>query len=278
MIDALASLFGAVVRLIYNLVGENYGLSIIIFAVLTKVLLFPLNLKQAKTMENMKKVGPMEQEIRKKYKGNNEKIATELQKVYAENKINPLAGCLPALIQIPIVIAMFYIVKQPLTYIKQVPQEQIVEYVQEKVGEGKKVKKAQIRNYEITIADEKELIDMDFFGIHFGDIPANSVNKKIDKDERPSYFTLIIPVFSFVFSFVQSKITMKKNNLTEEQLEQQKTMNLMLPFLSAYISYVMPLALGVYWLVGNVCSLISQLLVDKLVKEKKVMLNKGSEI
>ena len=115
MIDALASLFGAVVRLIYNLVGENYGLSIIIFAVLTKVLLFPLNLKQAKTMENMKKVGPMEQEIRKKYKGNNEKIATELQKVYAENKINPLAGCLPALIQIPIVIAMFYIVKQPLT-------------------------------------------------------------------------------------------------------------------------------------------------------------------
>ena len=277
MIDALASLFGAVVRLIYNLVGENYGLSIIIFAVLTKVILFPLNLKQARTMEDMKKISPMEQEIRKKYKGNNEKMGMEIQKLYSEHKINPMAGCLPALIQIPIVLAMFYIVKQPLTYIKQVPNEQIIEYVQEEIGEGKEVTKAQIRNYEIEIANDKEIIDMDFIGINFGDIPANSVNKNVDKKERPSYLTLIVPILSLVFSFVQNKITMKKNNLTEEQIEQQKTMNLMLPFLSAYISYIMPLALGIYWLIGNVCSLISQLLVDKLVKDKKIMLNGRSE-
>jgi len=277
MIDAIANLFGAIVRLIYNIVGENYGLSIIIFAVLTKIVLFPINLKQAKTMESMKKISPMEQEIRKKYKGNNEKMGLEIQKLYSENKINPLAGCLPALIQIPIVIAMFYIVKQPLTYIKQVPHKKVVEYVQEKVGEDKKVTKTQIRNYEITIADEKELIDMDFYGVNFGDIPANSVNKTVDKKERPSYYTLIVPVLSLVFSIVQNKITMKKNNLTEEQIEQQKTMNLMLPFLSAYISYIMPLALGIYWLIGNVCSLISQLLIDKLVKDESVMLIKGSE-
>jgi len=213
MIDALASLFGAVVRLIYNLVGENYGLSIIIFAVLTKVILFPLNLKQAKTMEDMKKISPMEQEIRKKYKGNNEKMGMEIQKLYSEHKINPMAGCLPALIQIPIVLAMFYIVKQPLTYIKQVPNEQIIEYVQEIVGEDTEVTKAQIRNHEIEIANEKEIIDMDFLGINFGDIPANSVNKNVDKKERPSYLTLIVPALSLVFSFIQNKITMKKNNL-----------------------------------------------------------------
>ena len=105
----------------------------------------------------------------------------------------------------------------------------------------------------------------------------NSVNKKIEKKDRPSYYTLIVPILSLVFSFIQSKITMKKSNLTEEQIEQQKTMNLMLPFLSAYISYIMPLALGIYWLIGNVCSLISQLLIDKLVKDKKIMLNGGSE-
>ena len=278
MIDALASLFGAVVRLIYNLVGQNYGLSIVIFAILTKVVLFPLNLKQARTMENMKKISPMEQEIRKKYKGNNEKIGMELQKLYSENKINPLAGCLPALIQIPIVLAMFYIVKQPLTYIKQIPNEQIVEYVKEIVGEDKEVTKAQIRNNEIRIANDKDLIEMDFMGVHFGDIPANSVNKNIKKADRPSYFTLIVPVLSLVFSFVQSKITMKKNNLTQEQIEQQKTMNLMLPFLSAYISYIMPLALGIYWLIGNICSLISQLLIDKIVKDKKIMLNGRSDV
>lgn len=277
MIDALASLFGAIVRIIYNLVGENYGLSIVIFAILTKVVLFPLNLKQAKTMENIKKISPMEQEIRRKYKGNNEKMGLEIQKLYSENKINPMAGCLPALIQIPIIISMFYIVKQPLTYIKQIPNEQIVEYIQEIEGEEKKITKAQIRNYEISIANEKEIIDMDFMGINFGSIPANSVNKTIEKKERPSYFTLIVPLLSLLFSFIQNKITMKKNNLTEEQIEQQKTMNLMLPFLSAYISYIMPLALGIYWLIGNICSLISQLLIDKIVNDKKVMLNGGSE-
>ena len=226
----------------------------------------------------MKKISPMEQEIRKKYKGNNEKIGMELQKLYSENKINPLAGCLPALIQIPIVLAMFYIVKQPLTYIKQIPNEQIVEYVKEIVGEDKEVTKAQIRNNEIRIANDKDLIEMDFMGVHFGDIPANSVNKNIKKADRPSYFTLIVPVLSLVFSFVQSKITMKKNNLTQEQIEQQKTMNLMLPFLSAYISYIMPLALGIYWLIGNICSLISQLLIDKIVKDKKIMLNGRSDV
>ena len=276
MIDAIANLFGAIVRLIYNLVGQNYGLSIVIFAVLTKIVLFPLSLKQAKTTENMKKIGPMEQEIRKKYKGNNEKMATELQKLYAENKINPVAGCLPALIQIPMVIAMFYIVKQPLTYIKQVPNEQIVEYVQEMKGNDEKVTKAEIRNSEITIADEKGLINMDFMGVHFGDIPANAVNKNVAKEDKPSYITLIVPMLSLALSIIQNKIAIKRSNLTEEQIEQQRTMNMMLPFLSAYISYIMPLALGIYWLIGNVCQIISQFAIDKLVKEKKIMIGERS--
>ena len=117
---------------------------------------------------------------------------------------------------------------------------------------------------------------MNFLKINFGDIPANSVNKKIDKNERPSYYTLIVPIMSLVFSIAQNKLMMKNSNMTEEQKEQQKSMNLMLPFLSAYISYIMPLALGIYWLVGNICQLISQLLITKIIKEKKIMIGEGS--
>ena len=65
--------------------------------------------------------------------------------------------------------------------------------------------------------------------------------------------------------------------MTEEQKEQQKTMNMMLPFLSAYISYIMPLALGVYWLIGSICQLGSQIIISKMVKDKKIMLNERSE-
>lgn len=277
MIQAIANLFGAIIRLIYNLVGENYGLSIIIFSVLTKVILFPLNLKQAKSMEEIKKVSPMEQEIRKKYKGNNKKMSMELQKLYAEHKVNPMAGCLTVLIQLPIIIAMFYIVKQPLTYIKQMPAEEITQYVQEIAGEEVEVTDAMIRENEIKIANEKGIIDMNLLGVNFGDIPANSVNRTIEKDQRPSYFTLLVPILSLVLSFVQSKLNAKDSNMTEEQMEQQKTMNLMLPFLSAYISYIMPLALGIYWLIGSICQMASQFIISKMVKDKKIMLNERSE-
>lgn len=277
MIQAIANLFGAIIRLIYNLVGENYGLSIIIFSVLTKVILFPLNLKQAKSMEEIKKISPMEQEIRKKYKGNNEKMSMELQKMYAEHKINPMAGCLTMIIQIPIIIAMFYIVKQPLTYIKQMPNEEIKQYVQEIAGQETEVTDAMIRENEIKIANEKGIINMNLLGVNFGDVPSNSVNRNIAKEDRPSYYTLIVPILSLVLSIVQSKLSMKDSNMTEEQKEQQKTMNLMLPLLSAYISYIMPLALGVYWLIGSICQIVSQFLISAMVKDKKIMLNGRSE-
>lgn len=270
MIDAIASLLGTVIRFIYNIVGENYGLSIIIFAIVTKFILFPVNLKQSKSMEEMKKISPMEQEIKKKYKGDKEKIALETQKLYSEHKINPLGGCLPALIQLPIIIAMFYIVKQPLTYIKQMPKKEIAPYVQEMMNTKDKISNTDLRNYEILVASKNKLLDMKFLGINFGDIPSNVFNKKIEN--KPSYYTLIVPVISLVLSIIQTKITLKSSNVTDEQKEQQKTLNTMMPLLSAYISYIMPLALGVYWLVGNVCQIVIQQIINKIIKDKKIML------
>lgn len=270
MIDAIASLLGTVIRFIYNIVGENYGLSIIIFAIVTKFILFPVNLKQSKSMEEMKKISPMEQEIKKKYKGDKEKIALETQKLYSEHKINPLGGCLPALIQLPIIIAMFYIVKQPLTYIKQMPKKEIAPYVQEMMNTKDKISNTDLRNYEILVASKNKLLDMKFLGINFGDIPSNVFNKKIEN--KPSYYTLIVPVISLVLSIIQTKMTLKSSNMTDEQKEQQKTLNTMMPLLSAYISYIMPLALGVYWLVGNVCQIVIQQIINKIIKDKKIML------
>ncbi len=272
MINAIANLFGAVVKLIYNAVGQNYGLSIIIFAILSKLIMFPLSLKQAKATKNMKKIAPMEQELRKKYKGNNEKLGIELQKLYSEHKVNPLAGCLPALVQIPIILAMFYIVKQPLTYIKQLPKEKIQEYVIEMRADGDKEKKvtdSELKNSELEIASKKKILNMNFAGINFGDIPSKSIAKGVPKEERPSYITLIVPILSLISTIIQTKITQKNSNLTDEQKEQQKTMSMMMPFLSAYIAYIMPLALGIYWLIGGIIQLILQLIIEYIINGKQ---------
>ena len=274
MIDFIAGILGALIRLIYDIVGQNYGLSIIIFTILTKILLFPITYKQSKAMDEMNKLAPLEKEIREKYKGNKEKMSEELMKVYEQHKVNPMGGCLPLLIQIPIIFAMFYIVKQPLTYIIQTPVELLQEYTQEYLGK-EEVTEKEIEAYEIQIANKYDLIDMNFLGINFGDVPSNAFSK--DGEEKASYFTLIVPVLSLVFSILQTKLSQKNSNMTDEQKEQQKTMNLMMPLLSAYIAYIMPLALGIYWLLGNVLQMLTQWLVNVMLKKKKIMLGEGGK-
>lgn len=272
MIDFIAGILGALIRLIYDIVGQNYGLSIIIFTILTKVLLFPITYNQSKAMDDMSKVAPLEKEIREKYKGNKEKMSEELMKLYEKHKISPMGGCLPLLIQIPIILAMFYIVRQPLTYIVQTPVEKLEEYTQEYL-EKQEVSENEIKGNEIQIANKYELIDMNFFGINFGDVPSKAFSK--NAEEKVSYITLIVPILTLVFSIFQTKQSQKNSNLTDEQKEQQKTMNLMMPLLSAYIACVMPLALGIYWLIGNVLQILTQWLVNMLIKKRKVMLEEG---
>ena len=104
--NILSNALGHVLRIIFELV-QNYGLSIILFTILVKVLLLPLT---------MQDIQPKIQEIQTKYKDKPEKQHQEIMKIYTEAKINPLAGCLPLLIQMPILIALFSVLREPVTY------------------------------------------------------------------------------------------------------------------------------------------------------------------
>lgn len=286
MIDAIASLFGGVIRLLYNVLGGNFGLSIILFSIIVKFITFPLMYKQTKSMKEIEKIAPIEAEIRKKYKDNPEKMNMKLMDLYTQHKINPLGGCLPLLIQLPIILAMFYIVRQPLTYIKQMPVKEIRPYAEKIVATelkaaGKNEKQIQeqikklndkvIRNYEIQVANENKLIDMNFAGINFGDVPSKNLKNKP--------YLLIIPFLTLALGIYQNKRMMKKSNMTPEQLEMQKTMMWMSPIMSTYISYIMPVALGVYWFLGGVIQLIQQEILDYKfnVTPKHDLLNKGGD-
>lgn len=274
MIDFIASILGALIRLIYDLLGNNYGLSIILFTVLTKLVLFPINYKQTKAMKEMQKLAPMQEEIRQKYKGNKEKQAEELAKVYEQYKINPMSGCLPLLIQLPIIIAMFYIVRQPLTYILQLPDATVIEYAQEYL-EKEEVTEKEAKAVEINMASKLELIDMNFLGVDFGAVPSDSMKK--DVENAPSKWTLTVPILSILLSYLQTWLSQRKSTMTEEQKQQQKSMNIMMPILSGYISYIMPLALGIYWLLGNVLGIISQLIIDWMLGKEKILLPQDSK-
>lgn len=277
MIAVIASFFGMIIRVIYNLVNSNYFLSIILFTLLTKIILFPLSWMQIKSTEKMQRMQPKIQKITDKYKNDKQKQAEELTKLYSENKINPMGGCLPLLIQLPIILAMFAIVRQPLTYITQTPAEEIKAYTQEYL-QKEDVTENEIKNNELLIAKEKNLIDMDVaLGINMGDVPADIMSK--DENKKPNPISVLIPILTVVFSMIQTKITQKNSNMTEEQKEMQKSMNFTMPLMSGIIAFSMPLALGIYWLFGNILQILQQLIISNVikrdVKKETLALNKG---
>ncbi len=113
--NLISSLLGQVLRIIFEFV-HHYGLSIILFTIVVKVLLLPLTIKQTKSMKAMQDIQPKIQEIQNKYKSKPEKQNQEIMKLYQEAKINPMAGCLPLLIQFPILIGLYNVLREPVKY------------------------------------------------------------------------------------------------------------------------------------------------------------------
>lgn len=279
MIQAIASVLGYIIRFFYDLVGQNYFITILLFTLFTKVVLFPLAWIQIKSMEKMNKMSVKQKEIQDKYKNDKEKQTQELMNLYKENKVNPLSGCLPLIIQIPIILAMFYIVKQPLTYIVQTPQEEIKTYTQQLLNK-EDVNEKEMQANELLIAKEHNRINMQVIpGINLGDVPSNVFSK--DENKKASPISLAIPILTFIVSFLLNKYSQKNTQQTPEQAEMQKTTNLMMPLMSAFFSYAMPLALGVYWLFGSMLQFVQQFVINLVVKkdkEKILALEKGGKI
>ena len=201
----------------------------------------------------MAKVQPKLLELQEKYKNNQELYAQEVMKFQKEENFNPFTGCLIALIQIPIILGMFYIVSKPLTHMVKMDEEQIQEYRQE----------LQIENtngfysydeIEIIKQSDKVDIDLEFIGINLGDIPA----------KNPSdYKLLLIPVLSVIVTVLSVMITKRMNDNfnkdNQQYQETQKSMNMLnyvLPVMSGYIAYQVPLGLGLYWLFSNLLQTI----------------------
>lgn len=250
--DFIANLLGYVLNFLYNICG-NFGVAIILFTIIIKLALLPLTIKQQKSMKNMARLQPKLMEIQEKYKDNQEKYAQEITKLQQEEKFNPFTGCLIALIQIPIILGMFFIVSKPLTYMVKMDQEQI-QTIKQELQIDSTNNMYSYDEIEIIKNSDKVDIDLNFIGINLGDIPA----------KKPSnYALLIIPVLSVVITMLSVVISKRMNDSfnknNPQYQETQKSMNMLnyiLPVMSGYIAYQVPLGLGLYWLFSNLIQTI----------------------
>lgn len=277
MFSAIANLFGYVLDWLYNLVGQNYGVAIILFTILLRVLLLPITIKQQQSMKKSVKIQGQMKAIQFKYKNNPEQMQKEVMDLYKKENMSPFSGCLSAILQIIIILSVFWLVSKPLTYMKKVDKDLINTYKEEIVQQHGK-----ISNYEeIEIIqkkadqDEKVRINMNFLGLDLSKVPSQNLS---------DYTVYIIPVLYVISSFISMKITTgkKKNNkkvlgdgtentteLPDMTEQMNKSMSMMMPIMAVSIAFIAPLGLAWYWFVSNILMVAERVMINKYVDSKE---------
>ena len=179
IIAFFADKFGYVLNFIYGFVG-NYGVAIILFSVLIKLIMLPLSIKQQKTMKKTQKVQVKLKEIQKKYENDQTKLAQETMNVYKEENVSPMSGCLSSIFQFIILISIFFMVRQPLTYMLRLPQNDEDKYntYLEMVEDTNMSKRGYQEIAIIKEARDNEEIDVDinmnFLGLDLSNVPSSN--------------------------------------------------------------------------------------------------------
>jgi len=244
--------FAWILRKIYELIG-SYGWSIIIFQLLAKIVLLPLSIKGKKGMVDTQRIQPKVQELEKRYKNDKNKYSEELSKLYKEEGVSPMSGCLPTLITLPIMLGLYWPISQPLTYLMNLTADQIskIKEVLQLTATGNMsemtVAQAIFENFDKVshLSENLMKIDFTFLGMNLGAVPSW---------KPPFTFLILIPILSGLTSFGMSKLTTYlqfKSTGTMPQ-GQNSTMMYMMPLISVWFAFTLPAGLGLYWIASNI--------------------------
>ena len=272
----LASLFGYLLNFIYGLVN-NYGIAIIIFTIVIKLLMLPISIKQQKTMKKSVKIQEKVRQLQFKYKNNPEQLNKETIELYKSEKMSPFSGCLSAILQIIILLSVFFMVQSPLTYMKKVDEGLINQYKEEiKQNESGETNQTMYPEIEIIkekgSQDERVNINMEFLGLDLSSVPISNLS---------DFRVYIIPVLYVISSFISIRIsnTVTNKNKKEQEgeepsemeaiLQANKSMMYIMPIMSVSISMVAPLGLALYWLISNVLMVVEKLILNKVMNSKE---------
>ncbi len=277
--------FGMILSAIYRAVG-SYGLAVILFAVLAKLILMPLAYKNKKSMKKMSALSTKQQELQKKYGKNREKLNEEIQKLYEKEGVSPMSGCLTTFIQLPIMMALYYAVQKPLTYMIGLYEADVAGLanlvgiemtsqnaytVQLSIAEGlnKFVDAAgnftaEVQNVLVTegIMDYMFPINFDFMGVNLSQTASF----------KDLSILWLIPILSGLTAFLSSWAMQKIQGTSSQINGSMKTMLYLMPLMSVYFGFILPASIGVYWIANNLLSIVQELILQAMTKNQEVVL------
>ena len=272
----------------------SYGLAIVVFALMVNLIMTPFMAKSKKSMMRSSRLQPKIQELQRRHEGNQQKLNAEMQKLYQEEGINPMSGCLWSLIPFPILIALYSVIRRPITRM-MFCADSVVDALKEFMtaqgwyvaGSGRADAYAEITLSnlahqhwsEVTSAlagkiDGLMNIDFRFLGINLGEIPQWNFFTKTDWSDPsvwgPALGLFLIPFISAALSWASMKISSAATPSTGDAQSQatMKSMNLMMPLMSIWICFVMPAAMGIYWIANSVFGMIRDYTLTKIYKKK----------
>ena len=296
---------GFIIEHIYNLVS-NYGLAIIIFTILIKLILIPLNIHSQKAMKKQQKIQPLMAELQKKYANDQEKLQREMMKIYKENNISMTGGCLPMHIQIPILIGLYQVIQKPLSYLAGVDwanasvinevirlkdamvnlgynignlanatMEQLANNSQIQLSKWAGIVGTQGTALEgVSGGVHPWVLNFNFLGLDLSNAPSAAFGHimALDFSNMSVILLLLIPVLAVIASVISMKVTQAQtgqNQNTEGQAAQMtKSMNLMMPVMTAFFTVTLPAGLGLYWIISSVVQILQQLILNAFLDKK----------
>ena len=279
---------------LYGLTG-NYGVALILFALAVNLIMTPFMAKSKKSMMRSSRLQPMLQELQRRHEGNPQKLQAETQKLYREEGVNPMSGCLWSLIPFPILIALYSVVRQPLSRMMFVAGDFVTTLQDYFVGKGlytaptgrasayTEIELAKLvhANWDALQTDlagklDPNLLNVDFgfLGLNLGDQPRWNFFLNTDWSDAsvwlPALGLFLIPFISALLSWASMKIS-NATNPTAQDAQAKATMNsmsLMMPLMSVWICFVMPAAMGIYWIANSVFGMARDFVLTKVFQKQ----------
>lgn len=292
--------FAWLLQLFYSICG-NYGLTLVLFALVVKVVLFPLSLKGKRSMIQMNILQGQMQKLQKQYGKDRQRYNLEVQKLYEKEKVNPMGGCLWSLIPLIILMVLYPIIRAPIHYMMGITDANSLNAIAEAVNwstqavdmgwikqaAGSFTETAGYYNelYLASLINADNLAAVQQAVTAAGGVGANvfSINFSlfglVDLSQIPQlqFWTIagglglfLLPVISAITGVVFSFVSMKTNAINKQSAQNNssaKTMMIVSPIISLWIGFTLPAALCVYWIANNLLSMLQEFLCSLILKK-----------
>ena len=278
--------FAWLLMLFYDF-SQNYGIALILFALVIKLVLFPFNLKGKKSMIQMNLLSSKMQQLQKQYGKDRERYNLEIQKLYEKEKVNPMSGCLWSFIPIIFLMVLYGIIREPLTYLMNVPAD-MINTVAEITGVANSGTHPQIAMLK-AIADPAMMeqvkaalgdagaglfsMNVEFLGINLANIPQLNFWSAEGGLVWGNIGLFLLPLVSVGTSLLSMYVSMKTNQMNRggEQNDQMaktnRTMMIFMPIMSLWIGFTVPAGLSIYWIAQYIFSIFQELICGRLLKK-----------